>query len=40
MTGGNVANPSDGNITVSWLANDVVVGESLTDGAVVQERQQ
>ena len=31
----NVGNPSAGNITVSWLANDPVAGQSVADGTVI-----
>jgi len=37
MNASNVANPSNGNITVSWLAGDVTVGESIADGTVAFE---
>jgi len=37
MNASNVANPSDGNITVSWLAADVTVGETLANGTVAFE---
>ncbi|MCB0707532.1 MAG: gliding motility-associated C-terminal domain-containing protein, partial [Saprospiraceae bacterium] len=35
MGGSNVGNPSAGNITVSWVADNVVDGETLPDGSVL-----
>lgn len=35
MTASNVGNPTAGNITVSWLANDPVAGQSVPDGTVI-----
>ncbi|MCB0707534.1 MAG: hypothetical protein KDC34_19600, partial [Saprospiraceae bacterium] len=35
MVASNVGNPSPGNVTVSWLANDVVAGQSVADGTTI-----
>ena len=35
MTASNIANPTSGNITLSWLANDPINGESVPNGTVI-----
>ncbi|MCB0707533.1 MAG: hypothetical protein KDC34_19595, partial [Saprospiraceae bacterium] len=35
MVASNVGNPSPGNVTVSWLANDVVAGQSVANGTTI-----
>jgi gliding motility-associated-like protein len=35
LTASNIANPTSGNITLSWLANDPIGGETVADGTVI-----
>jgi len=37
FTAANVGNPSAGNITISWLANDPVAGQSVANGTVIYQ---
>ncbi|MCB9284927.1 MAG: gliding motility-associated C-terminal domain-containing protein [Lewinellaceae bacterium] len=37
FTAANVGNPSAGNITISWLANDPIAGQSVPDGTVIYQ---
>lgn len=34
---GNPGGPTSGNITLSWLADDVVIGQTLPDGTVIAQ---
>jgi gliding motility-associated-like protein len=35
LNGSSIGNPSPGNITVSWLADDVIAGETVSDGTAI-----
>lgn len=35
VSGSNIGNPTPGNITFSWVANDVVNGETVNNGTVI-----
>ncbi|MBK8490776.1 MAG: hypothetical protein IPL49_07745 [Saprospirales bacterium] len=37
FTAANVGNPTAGNVTISWLANDPVTGQSVADGTVIYQ---
>ena len=37
MSAANFGNPTAGNITVSWLANDPVAGQSVANGTVIYQ---
>ncbi len=37
FTGANIGNPTPGNITISWLANDPVGGQSVANGTVIYQ---
>ena len=37
LLGSNIGNPSAGNITTSWLADNVITGETVADNTIIYE---